>query len=103
MYVLHSHIIAFVSSGVVRGILTQTDLDGKRGKWIAVILEYSIKIKPTKIIKGQQLDNLMAKSNFHALDINFVATLDRQEDLATPQVSENFITSIWYTNVVCVL
>ena len=63
VYILHSHIIAFVPNLVVRDILTQ-DPDGKRGKWIAVILEYDLEIKPTKLIKGQGLARLMAESNF---------------------------------------
>ena len=50
VYVLHSHIIAFVPHSVVKDILTQ-DPDGKRGKWIAVILEYDLEIKSTKLIK----------------------------------------------------
>jgi hypothetical protein len=33
---------------------------------------------PTKLIKGQGLANLMAESNFHALDINFLAVVDEQ-------------------------
>lgn len=37
VYILHSHIIAFVPHSIVKEILTQ-DPDGKRGKWIAVIL-----------------------------------------------------------------
>ena len=52
VYILHSHIIAFVPKLVVKDILTQ-DPDGKRGKWIVVILEYDLEIKPTKLIKGQ--------------------------------------------------
>ncbi|MBO1694910.1 RNase H-like domain-containing protein, partial [Bacteroides uniformis] len=32
VYILHSHIIAFVPNAVVKDILTQ-DPDGKRGKW----------------------------------------------------------------------
>jgi hypothetical protein len=48
-------------------------------KWIVVILEYDIEIKPTKIIKGQVLAKLMDESNFHSLDINFLATMDEQE------------------------
>ena len=67
--------------------LTQTDPYGKRGKWIAVILEYDIEIKPTKLIKGQGLAKLMVESNFHALDINFVASLDGKEEQVTPQES----------------
>ena len=63
VYILHSHIITFVPNLVVKDILTQ-DLDGKRCKWIAVILEYDLKIKPTKLIKGQGLARLMAESHF---------------------------------------
>jgi hypothetical protein len=42
VYILHSHTIAYVSNVVVKDILTQDNLDGRRGKWIAVILEYYI-------------------------------------------------------------
>jgi hypothetical protein len=61
---------------VVKDILTQDNTDGRRGKWIAVILEYNIEIKPTKLIKGQGLEKLMAESNFHALHINVLAAVD---------------------------
>ena len=74
-YILHSHIIAFVPHSVVKDILTQ-DLDGKIGKWIVVILEYDIEIKPTKLIKGQGIAKLMVESNFQALDINMLNSLD---------------------------
>ena len=60
---------------VVIDILTQ-DPDGKIGKWIVVILEYELEIKPTKLIKGQGLAKLMVESNFQALDINMFNTLD---------------------------
>ena len=51
VYILHSHTIAYVPRIVVKDILSQ-DLDGKRGKWIVVILESDFEIKPTKLIKG---------------------------------------------------
>ena len=50
---MYPHIIAYVPNSVVKGILTQNGPDGKRGKWIAAILEYDMEIKPTKLIKGQ--------------------------------------------------
>ena len=62
--ILHSHIIAYVSNFVVKDILTQNSPDGKRGKWIVVILKYDIEIKPTKLIKGRGLAKLMVESNF---------------------------------------
>ena len=37
VYILHSHTIAYVPNIVVKDILSQ-DPDGKRGKWIVVIL-----------------------------------------------------------------
>jgi hypothetical protein len=52
VYILHSHTTAYVPNTVVKDIPTQDNPDGRRGKWIAVILEYDIEIKPTKLIKG---------------------------------------------------
>jgi len=78
VYILHSHTIAYVPNVVVKDILTQDNPYGRRGKWIVVILEYDIEIKPTKLIKGQGLAKLMAKSNFHALDIKNLDTVDEQ-------------------------
>ena len=75
VYILHSHIIAFVPHTVVKDILSQ-DPDGKMGKWIATILEYDLEIRPTKLVKGQGLAKLMAESNFQALDINMVDVLE---------------------------
>lgn len=42
VYVLHSYIIVYVLNVVVKDILTQNGPDGKRGKWIVMILEYDI-------------------------------------------------------------
>ena len=52
IYILHSHVVTYVPSSVVKSILTQPDLEGRRAKRIAVILEYDIEIKPTNLIKG---------------------------------------------------
>lgn len=93
VYILHSHIIAYVPNVVVKDILTQNGPDGKRGKWIAVILEYDLEIKPTKLIKGWGLAKLMAESNFRALDIKLIDSLDNQEEQATPQIDEAFVNS----------
>jgi hypothetical protein len=77
VYILHSHTIEYVPNVVVKDILTQDNPDGRRGKWISVVLEYDIEIKPTKLIKGQGLAKLMAETNFHALDNNFLAATDK--------------------------
>jgi hypothetical protein len=52
VYVLHSKVIAYVPSASVKNILIQPDIDGRRGKWIAKILEFDLEIKPTKLVKG---------------------------------------------------
>jgi ribonuclease HI len=72
VYVLHSKIIAYVPSTSVKDILIQPDMDGKRGKWIAKILEFDLEIKPTKLVKGQGLAKLLAESNCKALGISFI-------------------------------
>ena len=72
VYVLHSKIIAYVPSVFVKDILIQPDMDGKRGKWIAKILEFDLEIKPTKLVKGQGLAKLLAESNCKALGISFI-------------------------------
>ena len=63
IYLLHSHIIAYVPSSVVKSILTQLDPEGKRAKWVTVLLEYDIEVKPTKLIKGQWLAKMMIDSH----------------------------------------
>jgi len=62
VYILYSHIVAYVPNCVVKDILTHEDPDRKRGKWIVTILEYDIEIKHTNLIKGQGLAKLMAES-----------------------------------------
>ena len=70
VYILHAHSTVFVPSAAIKDILTQAEPDGRRAKWIATLLEYDIEIKPTKLVKGQGLDRLMAQSNHEALGIN---------------------------------
>lgn len=50
----------------------QLDSDGKRGGWIANILEYDLEIKPTKLVKGKGLEKLLTESNCKALGIHAI-------------------------------
>ena len=102
VYILHSHIIAFVLHTIVKDILSQ-DPDGKRGKWITTILEYDIEIRPTKLSKGQGLAKLMAESNFKALDMNMVDALEEIEDFLAPFTEETLMNSPWYADIIYVL
>ena len=72
VYSLHSHVIAYVPSAAIKDTLTKSDLDGRREKQFAVLLEYDLEIKPTKLIKGQGLAKMMVQSNYDALDINLL-------------------------------
>ena len=40
----------YVPNAVVKDVLVQTYPEGRRGKWIAALLEYDVEIKPTKLI-----------------------------------------------------
>lgn len=104
MYILHSHILAYVPNTTVKDVLVQTDLEGRWGKWIAAMLEYNLEIKATKLIKGQGLARLMAESNLHALDINLIVAMSEdEEDSSLIQVSEMFLQSPWHSDIVYVL
>ena len=104
VYILHSHILAYVPNAAVKDVLVKTDPEGRRGKWIAAFLEYDVEIKPTKLIKGQGLAKLMAESNLHALDINLIAAMSEEnEESLSVQVSEIFVLSPWYSDIVYVI
>ena len=53
VYIFHSHTVEFVPSIEVKDIPTQLDPKGNKAKWIAILLEYDLDIKHTKLIKGQ--------------------------------------------------
>ena len=52
IYILHSKIIAYVPNAAIKDILTQSYSEGKRRKWIAMIMQYDVEILPTKLVKG---------------------------------------------------
>eukprot|EP00253_Pinus_taeda_P014471 PITA_14471 len=74
IYVLHSHIIAYVPNDVIKDILTQAGRDGKKGKWIAKLLDLSTKISKIS---------------------------ENEEELV--QINEQFLVSEWYKDVTFVL
>jgi len=72
VYVLHSKVTAYVPSASVKDILVQPDIDGKRSKWIAKILEFDLEIRPTRLIKGQGFAKLLAETNRKSLGVDFI-------------------------------
>jgi hypothetical protein len=106
-YILHSKIFPYVPTSVIKDILTQTSSEGKRGKWIAKIHEYDVEIKPTKLVKGQGLAKLLAKSNckvldFNALSKNITATKSEEDETeeTSLDVSAKFSQSDWYKDII---
>ena len=72
VYILHAKVLSYVPSAAVKDVLTQLDIDGKRAKWIAKIIEFDIEVNPTKLVKGKGLAKLMAKENCDILGMNFI-------------------------------
>ena len=71
IYILHAKVIAYVPLAAVKDVLTQPDIDGKRAKWISKLIEFDVKVKPTKLVKGLGLAKLVAKENCELMGINF--------------------------------
>jgi hypothetical protein len=72
VYVGYSKIVGYVPHSTVKDILAQQDCLGVRGKWFSKIQEYDLEIKPTKLVKGQGLAQMLAKGNERALDLVFI-------------------------------
>ena len=64
-------VLAYVPSSTVKDVLTQPDIDGKRDKWIAKLIEFDVEVKPTNLVRGLGLAKLMAKENCELMGINF--------------------------------
>jgi hypothetical protein len=84
VYVLHSRVTAYVPSTSMKDILIQYDIDGRRGKWIAKILEFDLDIKPTKLVKGHVLAKLLDESNCKALGVSFINAFSGNQQAESP-------------------
>jgi hypothetical protein len=107
VYVLHSRVIAYVPLASVKEILIQPDIDGRRSKWIAKILEFDLEIKPTKLVKGQGLARLLVESNCKSLGVNFINACsgNQQAELSDKdlQVSPPLAKCTWYKDIILFL
>ena len=86
-------------------MLIQSDVEGKRGKWIAKTQEYDLDIKPTKLVKGQGLAKLLTKSNFQTLGISLLAPVDEVteeiDQIKTKSaIKYKFLCSDWYKDII---
>ncbi|KAH9309891.1 hypothetical protein KI387_037802, partial [Taxus chinensis] len=78
-YILNSHTKVLVPDTVVKSILTQQELGSLRGNWIAKVQEYDLDIKPTKLVRGRGLCQLMAEN----------------KDSEVPEEKDNCIDGMW--------
>jgi hypothetical protein len=103
-YILQSNIIAYVPSVAVKDILIHHDIDGRRSKWIAKILEFDLEIRPTKLIKGQGLAKLLAKENCQALGISFINECSGIQQNQLPDIDHQREPPLarcpWYKDVI---
>jgi hypothetical protein len=104
VYILQSKVIAYVPATVVKEILIQPDIDGRRSRWIAKILEFDLEIKPTKLVKGQGLSKLLAESNCKNLGVNFInaCSENQQGEVVNedPQSGPSLAGCTWYEDVI---
>jgi hypothetical protein len=104
IYVLHSKIIAYVPSASVKKILIQSDIDGRRRKWITNIMEFELEINPSKLIKGKGLAKLLAKSNSKALGVNFININSKNQkteiDDKDSHASMDLVVCTWYKYII---
>jgi hypothetical protein len=80
--------------------LVQPHIDGKRSKWIAKILEFDLEIKPTKLVKGQGLARLLAKSNCKAMGVNFMNINPKNQQVDIVDVNLNLAECTWYKDII---
>lgn len=94
IYVLYSDITPYVPNHVVKTILTKPDTNGRRGRWIAKILEFDLEIKTTKLVKGQGLAKLLVESNCKLLGINFVSSISGENPQEPPPPHQDILVHI---------
>ena len=67
-------------------------------------MEYDVDIRPTKLVKGQGLDKLLAESNCQALGLHVMAEeLAQEEDqaiLEKEKIMDYYSASTWYADIV---
>ena len=97
IYVLYFKVISYVPNAPIKDVLTQPDSEGRRGKWIAKIMEYDGD-------KGQGLAKLLADSNCQALGLHLMVEQTTQEEFQTEQekekIMDHYAQSTWYVDII---
>lgn len=93
-YVGYSRIVAYVPHTAVKNILTHQDCLSFIGKWVTQIKEYDIEIRPTKLIKGQRLAQMLTGVNEKVLGLGE----------ASPQMISAVLDTLeqheWYSDII---
>jgi hypothetical protein len=88
----------------VKDILIQPNIDGRRSKWIAKILEFDLEIKSTKVVKGQGLSKLLVESNCKSLGVNFINTCSKNQQYELSgkisQDNPSLAECAWYKDII---
>jgi hypothetical protein len=104
IYVFHSEVIGYVPLASLREILIQPNMDGRRSKWIAKILEFVLEIRPTKLVKGQGLAKILVETNGKSLGVNFInaCSENQQGELSdtSSQAYPPLAECAWYMDII---
>ena len=97
IYIGYSRIIAYVPHSAVKDILAQQDCLGPRGRWVSKIQEYDLEIKPTKLIKGQGLAQMLTEGNEKALGlVNQISQTDQDMFSELRELEQHE----WYSDII---
>lgn len=85
-----------VAHSIVKDFLLSKDINDKRASWITKVMEYDIKIKVTKLIKGkglcEQLVELAGNAeNSKIIDQQVETVLNNDEQVVVPITITNWI------------
>jgi hypothetical protein len=89
--------VGYIPHPVVKDILGQQDCLGVRGKWVSKIQEYDLEIKPTKLIKGQGLAQMLTEGNEQALDL--VCQNSQARPALSPEL-QRLEQHEWYADII---
>jgi hypothetical protein len=89
--------VGYVPHPAVKDILGQQDCLGVRGKWVSKIQEYDLEIKPTKLIKGQGLAQMLTEGNEQAL--NLVCQNSQAGPTLSPEL-QKLEQHEWYADII---
>jgi ribonuclease HI/transposase InsO family protein len=97
VYIGYSKVVGYVPHPAVKDILGQQDCLGVRGKWVSKIQEYDLEIKPTKLIKGQGLAQMLTTGNEQALDL--VCQNSEHSPALSPEL-QRLEQHEWYADII---